>query len=99
MSDVHGSYVEVPRRPLTAQEAEWVRELVLANTQWADVEITDIHAVGECTCGCRSIVLEKPLKAQNPKLVGHQGLVGEIELGVKIQGKDDVRSADTVDGL
>jgi hypothetical protein len=37
-------------------------------------------------------VLEKPPKPQNPKFVGRQGLVGEIELGVKIQGQDDVIS-------
>jgi hypothetical protein len=92
MSKYHGGYVEVPRRPLTPQEAGWVRELVFANLQWADVEITPLHIVGDCACGCRSVVLEKPSKPQNPKLVGHQGLVGEIELGVKIQGQDDVIS-------
>jgi hypothetical protein len=92
MSKEHGSYAEVPRRPLTSQEAAWVRELVLANPQWADVEITDLYVVAACSCGCRSVVLEKPAKPQNPKLVGHQGLVGEIELGVKIQEQDDVIS-------
>jgi hypothetical protein len=92
MTKNHSSYVEIPRRPLTAQEAGWIRELVQANTQWADVKITDLHVVGECMCGCRSIVLEKPAKPQNPKLIGHQGLVGEIELDVKIHGKDDVIS-------
>jgi hypothetical protein len=89
MSKNHGSYVQVPRRPLTSQEAAWVRELILANLQWADVDITDLHIVAECTCGCRSVALEKPPKPQNPKLVGHQGLVGEIELTVKIQEQDD----------
>jgi len=90
MSKDHGSYIEIPRRPLTSQEEAWVRELVLANPEWADVEITNLYAVAECTCGCRSIVLEKPQNPQNPKLVGHQGLVGEIELSVKIQGREDV---------
>jgi hypothetical protein len=56
------------------------------------VDITDLHSVAECTCGCRSVVLEKPPKPQNPELVGHQGLVGEIELTVKIQEQDDVIS-------
>jgi hypothetical protein len=92
MSKDHGSYVKVPKRPLTSREAAWVRELVLANPEWAHVEIADLYAVAECTCGCRSIVLENPPKPQNPKLVGHQGLVGEIELGVQIQGEDDVVS-------
>jgi len=36
MSKDHGSYEKVPRRPLTSQEATWLRELVLANPQWAD---------------------------------------------------------------
>jgi hypothetical protein len=90
MNKEHGSYVGVPRRQLTSQEAAWVRELVLANPQWADVEITDLHVVAECTCGCRSVVLEKPPMPQNPKLLGHQGLVGEIELSVKVKGVDDV---------
>lgn len=92
MSKNHGSYVQVPRRPLTSQEAAWVRELILANPQWANVDITDLHIMAECTCGCRSVVLEKPPKPQTPKLVGHQGLVGEIELTVKIQEQDDVIS-------
>jgi hypothetical protein len=48
----------------------------LNESKWADVDITDLHSVAECTCGCRSVVLEKLPKPQNPKLVGHQGLVG-----------------------
>ena len=92
MSKNHSSYEAVPRRPLSSQEAAWVRELVLANPQWADVEIVDLHVVAECTCGCRSVVLEEPPKPQNPKLVGHQGLVGEIALAVKVNGLDDVIS-------
>jgi hypothetical protein len=92
MNKAHGSYAEVPRRTLTSQEAAWVRELVLANPEWADVEIADLYVVAQCTCGCRSVVLEKPPKPQNPKLVGHQGLVGEIELNVTIQGQNDVIS-------
>ena len=92
MSKEHGSYVEVPGRPLTPQETAWVRDLVLANPQWADAEITDLCVVAECTCGCRSVVLEKPPRPQNPKLVDHQGLVGEIELSVTIKGQSDVIS-------
>jgi hypothetical protein len=78
MSKDHSSYAKVPRRPLTSEEAAWVRELVLANPQWADVEITDLYVVAACTCGCCSVVLEEPSKPQNPKLVGHQGLVGKF---------------------
>ena len=48
--------------------------------------------MAECDCGCRSVVLEEPSQPQNPKLVGHQGLVGEISLAVKVNGQDDVIS-------
>jgi hypothetical protein len=92
MTKPHSSYAKVARRPLTRQEATWIHELVSANPRWADVEITDLHVIAECTCGCRSVVLENPPRPQNPTLLGHQGLVGEIELGVKIEGKDDVIS-------
>jgi hypothetical protein len=92
MSNGHGSYEKILRRPLTSQETEWSAALVLANPQWADVAITDIYVVAKCTCGCRSVVLEEPPEPQNPKLIGHQGLVGEIDLTVKINTQDDVIS-------
>ena len=90
MSPEHSSYVEVVPRPLTLQETEWVREIVLSNPQWADVELTNLRVVAECTCGCRSVVLEKPPQAQNSRLIGHQGLVGALELGIKLDGQEDV---------
>lgn len=92
MSNEHGSYKKVPRRPLSPQEASWVRDLVLANPEWADTEICGPHVVAACTCGCRSVVLEEPSQPQNPKLAGHQGLIGEISLAVKVNGHDDVIS-------
>jgi hypothetical protein len=66
--------------------------MVLANPQWADVQLAALHVVAECTCGCRSVVLEHPAEGQNRKLLGHQGLVGEITLGIKVEGRDDVIS-------
>jgi len=48
--------------------------------------------VAACTCGCRSVVIEATPQPQNPKLVGHQGLVGGIDLSVKARGKDAVIS-------
>jgi hypothetical protein len=92
MSTRHGSYIEVPRRPPTPQEEEWIQEIVLANPQWTDVTLGQLYVVAECTCGCRSVVLEQPLQPQNPRFVGHQGLVGEIDLGIRIDGRDDVIS-------
>jgi hypothetical protein len=92
MTPGHGSYVKVVPMPLTSQEIEWVREIVLSNPQWADTELTNLRVMAECTCGCRSGMLEKPTQAQNSKLIGHQGLVGEIELGIKLDGHEDVIS-------
>jgi hypothetical protein len=92
MNAEHGSYVKVVPRPLTSQETEWVREIVLSNPQWADAELSNLQVVAECTCGCRSVVLDKPTQPQNAKLIGHQGLVGEIELAVKLDEREGVIS-------
>jgi len=92
MSAAPSSYIEVVPRPLTSQETEWVREIVLCNPQWADVKLTNLEVIAECTCGCRSVVLKQPTQAQNSKLIGHQGLVGEIQLGVNVNGHEDVIS-------
>lgn len=90
MSNDHSSFVTVPIRPPTPQEQEWIREIVLSSPQWADAELGDLFVVAACTCGCRSVVIEAPPQPQNPKLLNHQGLVGGIDLGVKVGGKDDV---------
>ena len=92
MSNGHSSFVKISRRPTTPQEQEWIREIVLSNPQWADAELGDLFVVAACTCGCRSVVIEAPPQPQNPRLVGHQGLVGAIDLGVRVDGKDDVIS-------
>jgi hypothetical protein len=92
MSNDPNSYIKIPRRPVTPQEREWIGEIVLSNPQWADAELGDLCVVAACTCGCRSIVIEAPPKPQNPKLVGHQGLVGGIDLGIHVYEKDDVIS-------
>lgn len=92
MSTEHGSYVKIPRRPLNSQEEAWIREIVLANQDWADVDLKHLWVVARCTCGCRSVVLENPPKPQNPRLIGHQGLVGKIDLCVQVDGRQDVIS-------
>lgn len=84
--------MNIPRRPLTPEEFEWVRAFVLSNPQWADVQIPELYVTAECTCGCRSVVLEEPPIAQNPRLVGHQGLVGRMSLAIRFDGRDDVVS-------
>ena len=90
MNAEYSSYVKVPPRPLTADEAEWVREIALCNPQWADVELKDLRVVAECTCGCRSIAFEEPTRPQKSKLIGCQGLVGQMNLGIKINDREDV---------
>jgi len=92
MSNDPSGYVEILRRPVTPQEREWIREIVLSNPHWADAELGDLCVVAACTCRCRSSVIEAPPKPQNPKLVGHQGLVGGIDLGIHVNEKDDVIS-------
>jgi hypothetical protein len=92
MSQEHSSFVRIARKPLTSQEAGWVRELVLSNIQWADVEIGELYVIAECRCGCRSVFLEAPPTMQNPKLAEHQGLVGDISLKIRFDGREDVVS-------
>jgi hypothetical protein len=92
MSKDHSSFIQVPSRTPSSQEEGWIREIVLSNRDWADVDLGNLRIVAECTCGCRSVVLEKPKVPQNPQFVGHQGLVGEISLQVKFDGKEDVVS-------
>ena len=92
MSKDPGSYITVPRRLLSPQDHEYVRTIVSSNSQWSDVSFGELFAVAACTCGCRSAVIEAPPHPQNPKLVGHQGLVGGIDLSVKVDGGDEVIS-------
>ena len=92
MTNPHGSFVIVPRRPPTSEELSWVLEIVSANPAWADTDLGSIQVVSRCTCGCRSVAFEVPTAPQNAKLIGHQGLAGEISLGIKIDQRDDAIS-------
>jgi hypothetical protein len=90
MSSAHNSWTDVPRRAITEEERKWVQEIVSANPDWADVTIGELHVVKQCTCGCRSVVLEEPSFVQNPKFSQQQGLIGEIDIHVYLEdGKDD----------
>lgn len=64
----HNSLIDVPKRSLTPQEEEWVSEIVISNSAWADVDLGELFVIAECTCGCRSIILEEPAFVQNPKV-------------------------------
>jgi hypothetical protein len=86
----HNTLVAVPRRKLTEQEAQWVRDIISANPDWADVSLGDLYVVKQCICGCRTVVLDEPPFVQNPKVAEHQDVVGEIDLHVALDdGKDD----------
>jgi hypothetical protein len=58
------------RRNLTSQEKEWINSILRANAMWADVTIRNIYVDGECTCGCRTVHLERPTEPQNPRTAG-----------------------------
>lgn len=88
----HSSFVKVPRRPVTAEEQAWIHDIVSANPRWVDAQLGDLFVVAECACGCRSVVLEEPPHLQNPRLVGHQDLVGEMDINIRFDGRDDVVS-------
>lgn len=88
----HSSFGEVARRPVTAEEQAWIDDIVSANPRWADVQLGDLFVVAECACGCRSVVLEAPQHLQNPRLVGHQDLVGEMDINIRFDRRDDVVS-------
>lgn len=91
-STAHSSFVDVERRPVTVEEQAWIRDIVSANPHWADVSLEDLFVIAKCTCGCRSVVLEQPEHVQNPRFIGHQGLVGEIDVDIRFDGRDDVVS-------
>jgi hypothetical protein len=86
----HNTLVAVPKRALTQQEAQWVRDVVSANSDWADVNLGELYVVKQCICGCRTVVFEEPHIVQNLKEAECQDVVGEIDLHVALDnGKDD----------
>lgn len=85
----HSTLVDVPKRKLTEQEAQWLRDIVSANLDWADVNLGELNVAKACICGCRTVVFEEPLSVQNPRVSGHQDVVGEIDLHIRLEdGKD-----------
>jgi hypothetical protein len=79
------------RRELTAQEKEWINAILQTNKVWADVTIGDIYVDGECTCGCRTVHLERPSQPQNARTanlfienVGMMWIVTELGKTIEI---------------
>jgi hypothetical protein len=89
---IHSSQIDIPRRPATDEEAGWISDLASANPVWRDVAGGPFFVVGECRCGCRSIVLDKPTEPQKPWLKERQGLVAEMSVAIQFDGKSDVVS-------
>jgi hypothetical protein len=86
------SWLSIPRRALTHEEQGWIKDILSASKEWADVCLDELYVVGKCACGCRTVLLEPPQRVQNPRLTGQKGLVGEIDLTVRIGDKEDVVS-------
>jgi hypothetical protein len=91
-SKSHGSIVTVPKRSLTDEEEKWIREIAEANPAWADVDLGEIFVVGECSCGCRTIVFGESPFVQNPTVAGHQGPIGEMSIRIRRDDVEDVVS-------
>jgi hypothetical protein len=88
----HSSFVSVEKRELTSREAELTEALTTSNSEWASLDVKTLRVIGECRCGCQSVVFEKPREPQNARAVGHQNLVGEMSVSIKKQGTDDIIS-------
>jgi hypothetical protein len=88
----HSSFVSVEKRELTSREAELTEALTTSNSEWASLDVKTLRVIGECRCGCQSVVFEKPREPQNARAVGHQNLVGEMSVSIKTQGTDDIIS-------
>jgi hypothetical protein len=86
----HNSLVLVPKRPLMEEEHKWVRDIISANPDWADVSLGDLCVIKQCKCGCRTVVFEEPPFVQNPKVSRQQDVVGEIDIHISFEkGRDD----------
>src|SRR5262249_22337183 len=76
--------VPIPRRMLTEQEMEWVRQSLRPRTELANFSIPQLFAISKCHCGtCRTVGLE-PIELPNWK--GKSDKVG----GMGIQTKEEV---------
>jgi hypothetical protein len=85
------------RRALTGQEKEWINAILQSNEMWADVTIGDVHVDGECTCGCRTVHLERPPHPQNARTadlfienVGMMWIITELgkTIGITLHAKN-----------
>jgi hypothetical protein len=85
------TWLPIQRRPLTPEEKGWVRDILSASKEWADVYVGELYAIAKCPCGCRTVLLEEQ-GVHNPRLIRDKGLVGEMDLAIRIGSKEDVAS-------
>jgi hypothetical protein len=80
--------VPIPRRPLSDEEMEWVRQSLGSRIEFADFLLPQLFAVSKCPCGtCRTVGLE-PLEL--PKWRGESGHLGGITIETQDHGPIDI---------
>ena len=80
--------VPIPRRALTEEEMEWVRQSLRSQKDLADFLIPQLFAVSKCPCGtCRTVGLES---LELPNCKGRSGKVGGLGIQTKEHGPIDI---------
>jgi hypothetical protein len=78
----------IPRRALTEEEMEWVRQSLRSRRDLADFLVPQLFAVSKCPCGtCRTVGLE-PLELPNYK--GRSGKIAGLGIQTKEHGPIDI---------
>jgi hypothetical protein len=85
----HSSFVSVEKRELNSREAELTEALTSSNPDWASVDVKTLRVIGECRCGCQSVVFAEPPEPQNTSALGHQNLVREMDLRIEAKDRED----------
>jgi hypothetical protein len=80
--------VAIPRRPLSDEEMEWVRQSLSSRKEFADFPLPQLFAVAKCPCGtCRTVGLAP---VELPKWKGESGHLGGITIGTQDHGPIDI---------
>jgi hypothetical protein len=80
--------IPIPRRPLSEEEMEWVRQSLSSRKEFAEFQLPQLFAVSKCPCGtCRTVGLE-PFELPNWR--GESGHLGGITIETKDHGPIDI---------
>jgi hypothetical protein len=80
--------IPIPKRPLSAEEMEWVRQSLGARKELLDFEVPQLFAISKCPCGtCRTVGLEA---IALPGWESQSGHVGGITISTKDHGPIDI---------